>query len=130
MSERKTRSQGSKWIRPEKRLAIYLRDGFRCAYCGCELHEASRGEVTLDHVKPFSKGGSNEAANFVTACRSCNSARQDKALRTFVREAGLDLAEVVNRVDRQRRRSLDRHISAAKALLDARDNADAMRAAC
>lgn len=69
---------GSKWIRPDKRLSIYLRDGFCCCYCGKSLKGSAPAEVTLDHLLPRSTGGSNEATNLVTACRSCNSQRQDK----------------------------------------------------
>lgn len=69
---------GSKWIRKEKRLAIYIRDGFQCAYCGRDLKSAAPEEVNLDHLLPRSAGGKNEATNLITACRSCNASRQDK----------------------------------------------------
>ncbi len=48
------------------RRAIYERDGYRCVYCGSET------DLTLDHVHPKSKGGTNEASNLVTACFPCN----------------------------------------------------------
>lgn len=67
-----------RWIRAEKRLAIYIRDGFACAYCGRDLRNAAPADVTLDHLLPRSAGGTNDATNLVTACRSCNSSRQDK----------------------------------------------------
>jgi hypothetical protein len=66
---------GGKWIRPEKRLAIYIRDGFQCAYCGRDLREAAPADVTLDHLNCRTHGGSNEATNLITACKSCNSSR-------------------------------------------------------
>lgn len=66
------------WIRPAKRLAIYLRDSVACVYCGSDLRNAAPADVTLDHLLPRSSGGSNDATNLVTACRSCNSSRQDK----------------------------------------------------
>lgn len=77
MSEAK-KWNGSKWIRPEKRLAIYIRDGFTCAYCGRSLKGAEPHDVTLDHLLPRSAGGGNEATNLVTACGACNYSRQDK----------------------------------------------------
>lgn len=64
-----------RWIRPERRLAIYLRDTFTCQYCGCDLHSAAASEVTLDHLIPRSEGGNNRNENLVTACRRCNSSR-------------------------------------------------------
>jgi hypothetical protein len=66
------------WIRKEKRLAIYLRDEFHCAYCGRALRDEAAENVTLDHLLARSAGGSNDASNLVTACRSCNCSRQDR----------------------------------------------------
>jgi 5-methylcytosine-specific restriction endonuclease McrA len=74
---------GSKWIRPEKRAAIYVRDGHRCVYCGRHADELDE-PLTLDHVRAVELGGTNEAANLVTACRRCNSAKQDLPLRGFI----------------------------------------------
>lgn len=75
--------QGSKWIRPAKRLAIYLRDGLCCAYCGTDLRGAAPGQLTLDHLTPRSHGGDNEATNLVLACVACNSSRGNKSLEEF-----------------------------------------------
>lgn len=71
----KAKWNGSKWIRPEKRLAIYMRDSFGCAYCGRDLRQADATELNLDHLLPRVAGGSNEPTNLVTACKSCNSSR-------------------------------------------------------
>ena len=75
--------QGSKWIRRERRLAIYLRDRFECAYCGRDLRDARRDEVTLDHLIPRSEFGTNDTTNLVTACHACNVTRQDRPWREF-----------------------------------------------
>ena len=40
--------------------------GHCCAYCEAE------GAVTLDHVRPRSKGGQTTASNLVAACCRCN----------------------------------------------------------
>ena len=74
---------GSKWIRPDKRLAIYLRDDFRCAYCGQDLRGESPHNITLDHLVPVSQGGSNGEDNLVTACRSCNCSRGARSISDF-----------------------------------------------
>ncbi len=52
-----------------QRLRIYSRDDYACVYCG------SGSRLTLDHVLPRSRGGSNEDTNLVTACQSCNSSK-------------------------------------------------------
>jgi 5-methylcytosine-specific restriction endonuclease McrA len=80
--DRKARNQGMNWIRPEKRLAIYLRDGLACSYCDATVEETAR--LTLDHIVPHSKGGSNDATNLVTCCLECNSTRGARPLSLFV----------------------------------------------
>ena len=73
--------QGSKWIRREKRLAIYLRDGMACAWCGMGIEDEIK--LTLDHLIPHIHGGSNEATNLVTSCLTCNSSRGDRPIGEF-----------------------------------------------
>ena len=95
---------GSKWIRPEKRLAIYHRDGHCCVYCGCEDH------LSLDHLQPRELGGGHEAANLVTCCVSCNSARQDSSQRSWfatLRDRGVETAGLSRRISRLTGRKLD-----------------------
>ena len=53
-----------------KRLRIYMRDKFRCQYCG---EKKQAGELTLDHIFPRSRGGENSPVNIVTACLACNN---------------------------------------------------------
>jgi len=98
-----TKWQGSKWIRPEKRRAIYARDNNCCVYCGCDL----TGQVaTLDHVIARENGGTNDAGNLVTSCQHCNSAKQDKPLTAYT-----DNAATLRRVRNATRRSWRKHYS-------------------
>lgn len=56
------------------RFNVYLRDRFRCQYCGNEA------QLTYDHVIPRSKGGQTTWNNIVAACDPCNllkGAKQD-----------------------------------------------------
>jgi len=55
------------WISIKRRLEIYTRDGFKCLICGVI------DNLTLDHVIPRSKGGSNDSSNLQTLCNRCNS---------------------------------------------------------
>jgi len=48
------------------RFNVFLRDGFRCVYCG------SAEDLTFDHVLPRSRGGRTTWENIVTACSPCN----------------------------------------------------------
>lgn len=70
-------------LRKTTRLAIYLRDSFRCVYCCRDLHSAAPSDITLDHVRANADGGATAPANLVTACRACNCSRQDKPLARF-----------------------------------------------
>jgi 5-methylcytosine-specific restriction endonuclease McrA len=45
---------------------IMKRDGNQCLYCG------SRGNLTIDHVMPRSRGGRDSWENLATACNECN----------------------------------------------------------
>jgi ferredoxin len=78
---------GSKWISKAARLAIYIRDGFTCLYCGRCLRNAPRNEITLDHLDPRSvitcPRARRNPRRLVTACVRCNSSRQDKPWREF-----------------------------------------------
>ena len=58
-----------------KRLRIYMRDKFRCQYCG---EKKQPTELTLDHVYPRSRGGDNSPVNIVTACIKCNNRKGDR----------------------------------------------------
>jgi 5-methylcytosine-specific restriction endonuclease McrA len=99
------------WIRPDARLAIYLRDAFRCVYCLKDLHDAAPTDVTLDHVVAKVDGGSNEPKNLVTACRHCNCSRQDAPIKRFASPEAMD------HIRRNTRRKIDRYRKLAKALI-------------
>ncbi len=91
-----TRNDGThvkKWIRPEKRLAIYIRDGFCCLYCGTHLKGAVPSFVQLDHLVARSAGGSNDATNLVTACGSCNGARGSKLYTDYATGGAIERIE-------------------------------------
>lgn len=122
-----TRYQGSKWIRREKRLAIYLRDGLCCAYCGQAVEDGAT--LTLDHLTPYHQGGSHHQANLVTACLRCNSSRGDRDVATFAKAVaeylGRDAGEITERIERIRHAALD--VKAAKDIIARRGWKDAIR---
>lgn len=68
------------YVKPQKRVAftrfnLFLRDEFRCQYCG------SKGELTFDHVVPRSAGGVTSWQNVVAACAPCNLRKGSRSLR-------------------------------------------------
>lgn len=96
-----------RWIRVEKRLAIYLRDRWTCLYCGRDLESADEREVTLDHIIPKSAGGGNDPSNIYTCCLECNSKRGDAILPL----------EVLERAKKNCSRPIQPYIWKAKKLL-------------
>ena len=74
------------FVKPQKRVAftrfnLFLRDEFRCQYCG------SKGDLTFDHVVPRSRGGVTSWENVVAACSPCNLRKANRSLR----HSGLNL---------------------------------------
>jgi hypothetical protein len=60
-----------------QRFNIYQSDSHTCQYCGTGLHNNPRA-MCLDHVIPYSKGGTNRPENLVTACKKCNAKKATK----------------------------------------------------
>lgn len=63
------------------RRRLFKRDDYSCLYCG------SNKRLTVDHIIPKSKGGSNQWENLATCCHRCNSLKSDKTPE----EAGIKL---------------------------------------
>lgn len=59
-------------ISKRQRIRIYERDDMTCQSC------RSGDDITLDHVIPISKGGTNDDSNLQVLCRSCNAAKKDR----------------------------------------------------
>lgn len=109
---------GGSWIRREKRLAIYLRDGGACAYCGDSFVDGV-ARLSLDHIEPWSLGGGNEADNLITACSKCNSARGNRTVEEFAKAVANYLQDdanaILDYIEKQRHKAMD--ISQAKDIL-------------
>lgn len=122
--------QGMNWIRQEKRLAIYLRDGCACVYCGATVEEGAT--LTLDHVVPHSRGGSNDATNLVTCCKRCNDSRGNRSLTKWVEVVvayvnhGVLAKRVLRHVEVCRTRALEPFMAEAKRLVALRGSAFAV----
>lgn len=115
-----TNTNGSKWIRPQKRLAIYLRDGMACAYCGTTVEDGTL--LTLDHIKPRSKGGNNHEHNLITCCQKCNSSRGNRTRAEFISAVaqyinhGITSAMIEKHIRNCRARKLGKYVVEAKEI--------------
>jgi len=88
----------------ERQLEIMRRDGFRCRFCESKVivksvhsifanalpDEARQGTTnetrhfgisnltaSIDHIVPYSRSGTNDPENLVTACPTCNYGREN-----------------------------------------------------
>lgn len=166
-----SRAAGGDLIWRPTRLAIYARDGWRCTVCrwepprgaqlralaallaedaaldGSELAGKDTKGLSLDHVRPPSRGGGTGARSLVTMCVSCNSRKGDRALaevfpghvaarvlrrlrRRILPELGRALCDVLypGWLDRQRVRRRDVHRRRSAGLIE-REHPEAFFAA-
>ena len=70
------------------RKNILKRDDFRCQYCGQKRHP-----LTLDHVVPKNRGGSDTWENLVCACARCNNKKGQQSPE----QAGMNLLRIPRR---------------------------------
>jgi hypothetical protein len=70
-----------KGFREGRKKRIFMRDAFRCVYCGAALPAE---ELTLDHVEPRMRGGDWSEGNLVTACQACNRLKAGEAAWSFL----------------------------------------------
>lgn len=67
--------------RQHKRRILYNRQDGKCTLCGRQLQiddcTSVEDYLTLDHILPVSKGGSNGLMNLQGLCRHCNYQKQD-----------------------------------------------------
>lgn len=59
------------------RFQVFERDGFTCQYCGKQPPDVV---LHVDHIHPFSKGGSDDMDNLVTSCSDCNLGKSDRII--------------------------------------------------
>lgn len=61
-----------KIITEDERNEIFDRDKWKCVFCG------DSNDLQIDHIIPFSKGGTTEDNNLQTLCKSCNVKKGNK----------------------------------------------------
>lgn len=66
---------------PTKRNFLHRMWKGKCPYCDRDL---KRKELTIDHLYPKCRGGSNEINNLVPSCCKCNQGKGCKVLEDCV----------------------------------------------
>lgn len=59
-------------------LAVCKKYANTCIYCG------SKERITIEHLTPVSRGGTNEVSNLAPACLSCNSSKRNKTYKEYL----------------------------------------------
>ncbi len=74
---KKVTKQRTRHISKSVRVNVFVRDNYRCIFCG---RTSRQTELQIDHIIPFSKGGSNQINNLQTLCLDCNQGKRDRTL--------------------------------------------------
>lgn len=64
-------------LRLKVRNAIFERDNYMCVYC---KENFDTDQLHIDHIRPKSKGGTDDITNLATACAGCNLSKGSKIL--------------------------------------------------
>ncbi|MEG4043758.1 HNH endonuclease [Microcoleus sp. Pol17_C1] len=73
-------------IPPEVRKYVFTRNKYQCQSCGKTKLET---QLTIDHIIPLARGGSNDISNLQTLCGTCNQKKTDKLDPRFRRNFDL-----------------------------------------
>lgn len=60
------------------RYHVLHRSGFKCQACGAKPSDSNDVELAIDHIVPFSLGGSNDASNLQVLCAPCNGSKSNR----------------------------------------------------
>jgi hypothetical protein len=71
-------------ISSDKKHKVFMKTFYHCGYCGKIINEPS--DLTLDHMKPKAKGGTDEMNNLIGCCKSCNQMKSDKTMEEYRKE--------------------------------------------
>lgn len=75
-------------VLPLTRTHVFIRDEYRCQYCGKEISETSG---TIDHIFPLGRKGTNTWRNVVAACARCNRMKDRLTADEFEEKYGIRL---------------------------------------
>ncbi len=81
----KGKPQSHSWS-PRKRQAVWEKTAGHCWYCGGDLVaqlDCTGDQFCIDHLVPWSEGGTQKIGNLVPACRRCNASKRNRSLEAY-----------------------------------------------
>ena len=66
------------FIGGDARYALLYKAGFRCQACGSKPSPHNDVTLEIDHIVPFSWGGSDDPDNLQVLCKACNCSKKDR----------------------------------------------------
>ena len=100
---------------------ILYRDGWTCKYC--DKPGTGKNPLTLDHVIPQSNGGPSRVQNLVTACKRCNTRKDNRPVAEFLTNDPDRLEKILRQVNQivplTRAGRLNSAMPTIRAILDA-----------
>lgn len=67
---------------------LIKKNGNKCGYC---FRRHYKKYLTLDHMQPLSKGGSDTKDNMILACKECNEVKADMDIDEWINHLGWEL---------------------------------------
>lgn len=72
----------------EELLELFEIQEEHCGYCGIRMFPELERDMTVEHVIPLSRGGSNWIDNILLACMFCNFSKNDRTLAEWEARRG------------------------------------------
>lgn len=69
-------------IDPYIRRRLYARQNGKCAYCG---QHRNHKYMTISHIIPLSRGGTDDISNLRCVCKKCNGMKDNMLPSEFAR---------------------------------------------
>ena len=117
-----------RYVSKETRVLIINRDNQKCRYCGRSRDDGIK--LTVDHIIPFSRGGTDDLGNLWTLCSDCNQGKDNMILKRPTKEISsvgmpvpidYSINQVVQALQHYKRSIKQNHLSVYQAIIVAQN---------
>jgi len=68
----------ARYVTSESKYSVLAKAGFKCQACGAKPLPGNDITLHIDHIIPFSMGGSSDESNLQVLCHECNISKGNK----------------------------------------------------